>query len=517
MTENKRIVLNTLVSYGRTMLAMCLGLFSSRWVFNALGKEAYGLFAVVGSLTYTVSFLNNLLSASVARFYAYAIGEARRQSDDAALENLQRWFNAAVSIHVLLPLVLVVAGYPVGAYAIKHWLVIPSGLETSCLWVFRVSLVAAFIAMSSAPYVSVYTARQLIAELSLWSVITTIVNFVLAYWIRTYDGNRFLVYAILSGLAPATILCIQVVRARRHFQMCRIKRKYLFDFGRLRQIFAYAFGEFFGWFGSLVCSTGSMFLVNRSFGPAVNASYGIADRVTSYTSSLSGALQGAISPAIVSAKGGGNSSRAMNLTLKSCKFTALLVLLFCMPLSIEVDEVLKLWLVNPPEHVGTLCRCALASLVVYKLGIGAHMLVQATGRIIRMQVASCALSFLALGLIVVLIFSGAGAASAAYAAVALSCANTLVRVYFAKRFAGLPVREWLRHCVIPVTAVAAATLAVGATFASFFPQHFLRVVATSAVCAASCLAVSLLFAFDCAERQRLSVGILSLRDRFMRG
>ena len=57
MTTSQRILFNALASYGRTMFAMLLGLFSSRWVLASLGSIDYGLMAVVGSLIVYAKFL----------------------------------------------------------------------------------------------------------------------------------------------------------------------------------------------------------------------------------------------------------------------------------------------------------------------------------------------------------------------------------------------------------------------------------------------------------------------------
>ncbi|MBR3437436.1 MAG: hypothetical protein IKG97_06760, partial [Lachnospiraceae bacterium] len=64
------------------------------------------------------------ISSAVSRFYAVAIGQAKRARDPSqGIAECQRWFTAAVSVHTVLPLALVAAGYPVGVYAIDHWLV----------------------------------------------------------------------------------------------------------------------------------------------------------------------------------------------------------------------------------------------------------------------------------------------------------------------------------------------------------------------------------------------------------
>lgn len=51
MTQNRRIVLNIVATYGRSLYTLVLGLFSSRWAVMALGDVDFGLFGVVGGLT----------------------------------------------------------------------------------------------------------------------------------------------------------------------------------------------------------------------------------------------------------------------------------------------------------------------------------------------------------------------------------------------------------------------------------------------------------------------------------
>ena len=50
MTQNRRIVLNIVATYGRSLYALVLGLFTARWVLMSLGQVDYGLFGVVGEM-----------------------------------------------------------------------------------------------------------------------------------------------------------------------------------------------------------------------------------------------------------------------------------------------------------------------------------------------------------------------------------------------------------------------------------------------------------------------------------
>ena len=50
MTQNRRILLNIVATYGRSLYALVCGLFISRWVLAALGKTDFGVCGVVGGM-----------------------------------------------------------------------------------------------------------------------------------------------------------------------------------------------------------------------------------------------------------------------------------------------------------------------------------------------------------------------------------------------------------------------------------------------------------------------------------
>ena len=91
MASKKVIILNTAFTYLRTILAALVGLFTARWVLNSLGESDYGLYGLVGSILIFITFLNNVLAGSVARYFAYTIGK----KDE---EELNKWFNASILI-----------------------------------------------------------------------------------------------------------------------------------------------------------------------------------------------------------------------------------------------------------------------------------------------------------------------------------------------------------------------------------------------------------------------------------
>ena len=189
LTKQSRIILNTLATYGRSLIALLLGVFSSRWLLQGLGAQDLGLQGVVGSLVSVIIIFETVMQVAVARFYSYAIGQTQTMGGE---DELCRWFNVVFLIYVVMPVLVTVIGYQVGIYAIKHWLEIPGERMSACLYVFRCSILASFISVVSVPYIAMYQAHQEIVELSMFGLLRSIMNFLLAF---------SLIYVIAVSLA----------------------------------------------------------------------------------------------------------------------------------------------------------------------------------------------------------------------------------------------------------------------------------------------------------------------------
>lgn len=501
LSPNKRIALNFVATYGRSIYALFLGLFSTRWILAALGNGDFGLWGVIGSLVVIIGFLNGILGNSVGRYYAYAIGESKTVTEDVAHDTLQRWFNAAVSIHFFLPLILCAIGGPIGIYAINHWLVIPESRMVTCEFVFMFSLVAAFLNMVSVPYLAMYRARQLIAELSVWGVLQTTLLFASAFMLLHYDGDRLLAYSIIMTMIPGVISGILVYRARRDFSACRIRYAYLFDLSYLSKIFSFSFWEFFATGGDVIRTQGTAILINRNFGATVNAAWTVGSQVSNHTTALSTSMISAITPALTTAAGAGERDRMVRLAYATSKFGAVLILLFAIPLILEMNYVLKLWLVTPPEYASLMCRCMLIALVSHKLGWGHHMAVLADGRVRSMLAMNGFLSGATILIVWGFIKAGFGPLGVGFSFVLSYSLLTLSRVFFARTMCSMSVRYWLCYIVLPVLLLCSVTVGVGLCSVQILKPSFLRLCVTSFATTISFLVMSWLFVCTKAERE----------------
>lgn len=515
ITENRRILLNALATYGCSVYSMVLGLFSARWILKALGATDFGLFNVVGSIIIVIGFLNGLLGGSVGRYYAYAIGESSKFNPNERRDYLIRWFNAAFSIHAILPFILCAIGAPIGYYAIHNWLVIPPDRIIACDWVFGLSLILAFTNMVSVPYVALYRANQLIAELSIWGIVKATALFIGSYCLLYYSKDRLVFYSVLMTFIPVTIALCQIIRARFHFDCCRVKVDYLFNLKYIKQLFSFACWEFFSCGGDMIRSHGTAFLVNLNFGPSVNAAWGVSNQVSAQTVALSSAMIGALTPALTTAVGAGRYERMQRLAFVTSKYGAILILLFAVPLFIEMDMVLKLWLEKPPPHTGTLCRCILVALVFHKLGWGHHMAVLADGRVAPLQIALGIISSTTVILVWGMIRMGFGAFGIGLSFIISYTLLTIARVAYARYTIKLSIRYWMKMVAAPVIATAILACIAGYTMTCFLLQSVCRIFLIAGVAVGVVMLSSWYLACDKDDKEYLVHAFNKIKKRIV--
>lgn len=502
MSPTKRIVLNIIATYGRSLYALGLGLFTGRWVLMALGQVDYGLYGVVGGLTVFLAFFNGLLSGAISRFYAFEIGKSNIAKDQAAaLEECRKWFNTALLMHTFVPVVCLAVGYPLGIWAIQEFLEIPPDRVYACTWVFRFVCISSFVSMVNVPFQAMYTAKQYIAELTIYGVATSTLQALFLYYIASHPSDwliRYSAWTCFIAVAPQIIICL---RAWWVFPECHVRPQYFWSGDRVRKIVSFAGWHAFGALGAMLRGQGMAILVNKYFGARVNAAMSVANTVNGQSTSLVAAMQGAFTPAIVQACGAGDERRMREMAYRACKFGLLFAIVFILPLGIEIDNVMTLWLKIPPHYAAGLCLCMLVQVLFDKSTIGHLIAVDAKGKIAAYQFVLGGLLIITLPLAWLLVALGIGVYSIGYALVIMMVISALGRVWFARTLTGMSIRYWFLRILIPVFISMVIAAAIAWIPRLFMPASFVRLCLTAIVAEIVFSPLAWFLVLDIEERQ----------------
>ena len=480
MTENKRIFWNIIATYGRSLYSLALGLFTARWALNALGISDYGLYGVIGGLVAFIGFLNGTLAGANSRFYAISIGKARATDDkELALEECRRWFNTAFSIHTVIPAVLVAIGYPIGIWAVENFLTIPPDRVADCIWVFRFTCLSCFVGMMNVPFTAMYNAKQYIAELTIYSYITSTVNALFLYYMISHPGVWLVKYALWCCVLSVVPQLVIGVRAFFVFPECRIRKAYMWDIRRIREVGAFGMWNLMGAICVLLREQGTNVVVNKVFGARVNAAMALGNSVNAHSSALTSSLLGAMAPAVTTAYGAGQTEKMQTLAYQMCKFGCALLLIFFIPLISELQAVLALWLKEPPQYTTYLCFVMLLMNFLEVSTHGHMVAVNASGRVKEYQLNMTMISILTLPAVIVTVWLGGGIYALGIVLICARVSISLRRVYYAWRLAGLSAVRWLRLVVVPISIVVLVVGGVSTLPRLVLSAGFVRIVVTT--------------------------------------
>lgn len=374
--DSKRIAKNTLLLYGRMALTMLVALFTSRVILQALGVTDFGIYNVVGGVVAMMGFLNGSLGGATSRFITYELGLGDR--GDA-----RHVFRCAVSIHYLLAALVLVIAETAGLWFVLEKLVIPDSRMTAALWVYQCSVLTVVVTIISSPYNALIIAHERMSAFAYISIIEVFLKLGIVYLLMAVDADRLILYASLLLVVQVSIRFIYSGYCSRHFP--ETSSRWLWDKRKSREIFSYAGWTLNGNLAVMGFTQGLNILLNLFFGPAVNAARGISVQVQSAVNQFCTNFFTAIRPQVTKSYAQGELSYMHRLIVYGSKYGFFLILLVAVPILVNTEYILHLWLGQLPAHTAAFTRLMLIACMNYALSNPTLMGIHATGDLKKFQ------------------------------------------------------------------------------------------------------------------------------------
>lgn len=494
MEPAKRIILNTLVQYTRSILNILLSLFSTRYIIEALGDSDYGLFVVVGGVVALLGFITNALVITTQRFVSYYFGRS-------APDQVRKYLANSIILHLAFSLVMAIVLYALKNIVVYQWLNIPDGRHNVALGIYLITILMMVITIVISPFKALFIARENISYISAVEILDGFLKLAVALWVLTTESDRLLVYAIL-------ILAIQILNflaffiyATQKFEECQhLCLVSLFDFNYIKQILGFAGWSTYGMGSVVLRSQGIQLLLNRSFGTIVNAAYGIAMQVFGSVAFVATSVINAMNPQIIKAEGEGDRQKMLRLAEKESKYSTLLLTLLIIPLVFEMPSILGFWLKSVPPGTDMFCRFILCSFIIDQVTYGLNIANQATGQIRNYTLLMYTPKLLVIVPIYILLKYGFLPSSAMWVYIASEILVSTARLPYMKYTCGLCILHFFRKVILPVIPplVFLCASSVLCIHSLDIPLRFLVTIST-AVLTGAC--ATWLFALDNEERQ----------------
>lgn len=357
--------------YFRMLLTLVIGLYTSRIVLQTLGVSDYGLYNVVGGIITLFTFLNGTLASGTQRFLSFALGEGN-------IQKMKNVFSTALYLHVLFAILILVISEIVGLVLLYNEMQIPDGRMNAAFWVFQFSVMATMVNIIQVPYMASLIAHEKMDIYAYVSIYDVTMKLVIVYLIQVVEFDKLILYAFLLFIVHiSTALFYNLYCQRKYEEVRMINRP---DKGTFKEIASFSGWNVFGCASVAFQGQGVNILLNIFLGTVVNAARGIAFQVNNIIMQFVNNFQTAVNPQIVKLFAAGNKSEMIKLMINNSKFAGYLLLIIAIPVFIELEFVLEIWLGEYPDYTPIFLRIIIIQSLVQTMTRPIVMGLHATGR-----------------------------------------------------------------------------------------------------------------------------------------
>ena len=471
--DNRRIAKNTLLLYMRMGLIMIISLWASRVVLSTLGEPDFGRYNVIGGIVVAFSFLNGVMNSACNRYYATQLG---RQDYEA----LHQVFKVNVTIFLILAAAILLLSESVGLWIMERKMNIPAQRLTACRWVYQLSIFSFLCSVVAIPYRAIITAKEKMKVYAYCSVVEAALKLGIVFLLSISPIDRLVFYALMMLLVSLATNGFYILYCHRCYPECRYD--WHCDKALAREIVSFNGWGVLGSMATIGKNQGVNILLNMFFGPAVNAARGLANQVYVNVYQFVQNYVLAFNPQIVKSYAAGERGAMMRLVFQASRFSYFLLYAIVLPLLLEMDCVLGLWLKEVPALTASFASIMLAVSLVDSFHDPLFYAVQATGKVkwynILVGGSQLLIVFVAYFL---LKFMHIQAQTVFWLIFVFAIITQGIRIGMAVRYASMDLRSYLRGVLLPIAGVSAVSAVLPFVFVQMVPAGVGRLLVTVAI------------------------------------
>ena len=430
---------------------MAVSLYTSRVVLNALGVEDFGIYNVVGGVVAMFSMLSGSLSSAITRFITYELGTGNQ-------ENLKKIFSSSVTIQIGLAVLIIVLAEAVGVWFLNVKMNIPDARIVAANWVFQFSILTFAINLISVPYNASIIAHERMSAFAYISILEAIGKLVIAFLIVISPMDKLIFYAILMCSVALIVRFAYGTYCKKHFEECAYH--FIFDKDLLKRMFGFAGWNFIGASAGILRDQGVNVIINLFCGPIVNAARGIAIQVNNAVQGFVSNFMTALNPQIIKSYASQDKNYLKSLLFRGSRYSFFLLYILSLPIIIETDAILTLWLGHIPEHATAFVRLMLFLALTDAISYPLITAILATGDIKRYSLLAGGFNLLNFPLSYLFLYLGNPPECTVMIAIIISVGCLIIRLIILNEKLGISFTQYLNKVLLNVIITGIASIII---------------------------------------------------------
>lgn len=432
--NNKLLVKNTMFLYLRMVLIMFITLFTSRIVLRALGEEGYGIYSVVGGVVAMFSFFTGTLASTSQRYFSYYVGNNKE-------EELVQSFRLNVTFFLILGFFIFILAETFGLWFINTKLNIPDERVQAMNIVYQCSIISFLFAIILIPYNALIISYERMSAFAYISIFEVLLKLGLTILLLYIDIDKLILYSILMLFSQIlTTLCYYLYCS---WNFKKVSYTFYWNKAKIIDIMSYSGWHIIGTLSVMIRNQGVNILLNTFFNPIVNAGRTIGFQVTTAIDSLSNNFFLAAKPQIYKYYALGKIAELHKLMMRSSKICVFLITIIAIPVMINTEYLLSLWLVDVPTYAIIFTQLSIINGVIDSTNGPAIAAALATARIKWFEIITGGIMILNLPISFILLKICSYPEVSVFVSIFLSLLTILIRAFILERLVSLPFKKYV--------------------------------------------------------------------------
>lgn len=397
MDVKNRILKNTFFLYFRSITTLLLALLTSRVVLEALGAEDFGVYQVVGGLVAAISFLNSTMSSATQRYLAFEIGIGNRKK-------IKKTFATAVNVHFMFSAIVFVIIMIAGEYFLQNHLELGNVDISVARWVLLFSSLSVVLTINSVPYNAFLIAQENMSYFAYIDILGAILKLCVGYAILWFSDHRLVLYALLMFFISLILRLLYIIVTKSKYEDA--KYYFVWDTKLMKNMLGFSGWVSLAAFAYMIKTQGLSVILNIFFGPLINAAIGIGNQLNSAVRTFSQNFQMSFAPQIVKTYATKEYENMNKLILSGAKLSTYLLIFFSMPIIIETEYILGIWLKEVPSYTPVIVRIILIETLFETFTSTGNKAIRATGNVKKFEISYNLFQLLSLPTIIIYLSYG---------------------------------------------------------------------------------------------------------------
>lgn len=490
--DNKKIAKNTAFLYIRMLFVLFVSLYTTRVVLQVLGVEDYGVYNVVGGFVSMFSFLNTSLVGAIQRYYNF---ESSMNGD----EGTKKVYITSLFIQGFLSIVLLIALETFGVWYVNNVLVVPPDRLFVAKILFQCSVISLILVVMQVPYSAAVMSFEKMDFYALMGIIDVLLRLAIVIALPFIQYDKLVIYGLLIFSISVLDFVLYFTYAKNKFKA--LKFKFEFNGGLFKSMLSFTGWNVLGTFSGVLKGQGLNMLLNAFFGTVVNAARGVAYQIMTALQSFSINIVSAFRPQLVDSYAAENYDRTRNIMFAESKICYTLMYVLAVPLVLELDFVLSLWLgSNVPEYTKEFTVIVLAIMTVSTLNTPLTQTIHASGKLRAYMIATSIVTFAIVPVAWVALKLGFGPIAVFWVSFALTIINQIISVFIVRKVFPFSLKHYMSKVIIPCVVLTIILPFVPYLISNYFNSSIFRLCAVVVTDVIWATVVILLFILNKEER-----------------